>query len=214
MDALLPWLRRTGWVYLALALAVAAVAWRMAGGGGAAGVQPQGGGGVTVVDGAAPVAGGGAAVGGDGAGDAATAPRVVVHVVGAVRRPGVYTLREGARVQGAVTRAGGAVPRADLAALNLAARVADGQRIDVPRRGEAVAAPAPGTAVGASGAPVSLSAASLEELDGLDGIGPTLAGRIVAWRDANGSFSSVDQLLEVEGIGPGRLESLRPQVVP
>lgn len=210
MDALLPWLRRTGWVYLAVALAVTAVAWRMAGGGDGPAVQPQtGAGAVTVV--AAPADGAPAA--GEGEPGAAPGSRLLVHVVGAVRRPGVYALPDGARVQAAVRRAGGATPRADLAALNLAARLGDGQRILVPRRGEAGAAPRQAGVPGGDG-PISLSSAGVEDLEALDGIGPTLAARIVAWREANGGFRSVDQLLEVEGIGPGRLESLRPQVVP
>jgi competence protein ComEA len=134
-----------------------------------------------------------------------------------VRRPGVYRVAPGTRVVQAIARAGGATPKADLAALNLAATVQDGQQVLVPRRVPAVAAGAAGgggSEGGAAVGPISLSSATAEDLDALDGIGPTLAGRIVEWRRSHGGFSSVDQLLEVPGIGPTRLESLRARVVP
>ena len=135
-----------------------------------------------------------------------SAPELVVHVAGEVRRPGVYEVAAGARVLQAVRRAGGPTRRADLAGLNLAAPLQDGQQVVIPRRGAAAA--------GGGRGPVSLSSATEADLDALDGIGPTLAARIVEWRRANGGFASVDQLLEVPGIGPGRLEALRSQVVP
>lgn len=138
-------------------------------------------------------------------------PSVLVHVAGEVRRPGVYRVGARARVLGAVKAAGGPTAQADLSALNLAAPIQDGQQVRVPGRISVAAGGAP-SAVPAG--PVSLSGATLEELDALDGVGPTLAARIVAWRQQHGGFSSVDQLLDVPGIGEGRLEALRPHVTP
>jgi competence protein ComEA len=155
-----------------------------------------------------------------GSGPIAPAPppgRLVVDVTGAVRRPGVYRLPAGARVQEAVRRAGGATRRADAAAVNLAAKVADGQQILVPERPAAGGAAA-GAPVAAGGAartgPVSLNSATADQLDQLDGVGPATAAKIIAWRTANGGFSSVDDLAQVAGIGPKKLEALRPQVAP
>jgi len=139
-----------------------------------------------------------------------------VHVVGAVRRSGVYRLRMGQRVQDAIARAGGATARANLQAINLAAKVADGQQIVVPGKGGAAAAPAAaapavgGAAVG--GAPINLNSASAEQLDTLDGVGPATAQTILEFRTEHGGFSSVDDLSQIPGIGPKRLESLRAQV--
>jgi competence protein ComEA len=199
MDRLLPWLRRSGWAYVAVALALALVAWRLGPGAGGGGGQPA--------QGAAPATT-------QAASGAPEAPAAVVHVAGEVRRPGVYEVRAGARVIEAIRRAGGPTRRADLSALNLAAAVTDGQQVRVARRAPAMSAPgAPGGPAPASG-PISLSSATAEQLDALDGIGPTIAARIIAWRDARGGVASVDQLLEVPGIGPVRLEALRTQVVP
>lgn len=137
---------------------------------------------------------------------------VVVHVAGAVREPGVYRVRRGARVRDAVRRAGGATGEADLHAINLAARVEDAQQVVVPAR-----APEGQATVGADGppaGPVRLSTATPEQLDALDGVGPALAQRIVQERTRRGGFASVDDLAEVPGIGPKRLEALRAAVVP
>jgi len=137
----------------------------------------------------------------------------VVHVAGAVRRPGVYTLRPGARVQDAVRRAGGARRGADLDAVNLAARVADGQQVVVPSRATA-AVPAADPAAGPPASPVSLGSATLEQLQTLDGVGPATAQKIVAYRTEHGGFRSIDDLANVPGIGPKRLAALKPHVQP
>jgi competence protein ComEA len=146
---------------------------------------------------------------------AVSAPPVVVHVVGAVRQPGLYRLARGKRVADAVVRAGGATARADLALINLAASVADGQQIVVPARaspGSGAAGPAGED--GAVSGPVSLSAATLDQLDALPGIGPVTAQKIVDYREQHGSFSSVRELDAIPGIGPARLEQLKGLVAP
>lgn len=196
MDRLLPWLRRSGWAYVAAAVVLALVAWRMGPGAEGGGGQPAEPTGTVQVDAEAPAE-----------------PRGLVHVAGAVRRPGVYPVAPGDRVIGAIRRAGGPTRKADLSALNLAATLQDGQQVLVPARLPA-GATAGGQASGGRTGPISLSSADETALDALDGIGPTLAARIVEWRSAHGGFASVDQLLEVPGIGPTRLESLRSQVVP
>jgi competence protein ComEA len=141
---------------------------------------------------------------------------VVVHVVGAVRHAGVYKLRLGQRVQDAISRAGGATARADTQAINLAAKVADGQQVVVPRRGAraaaAGAAVAPGAASTAPAAPVNLNSATAEQLDTLDGVGPATAQKILEYRTQHGGFSSVDDLDQIAGIGPKKLAALKPQV--
>jgi competence protein ComEA len=137
---------------------------------------------------------------------------VVVHVVGAVRHPGVYRLPSGSRTRDAVRRAGGALRRADLAGVNLATRLADGEQVRVPLRAAVMPIAGRAATAGAPPATVHLNSASAEQLDALDGIGPALAQRIVDYRDAHGGFGSVDQLDEVSGIGPVRLESLRTRL--
>ena len=142
-------------------------------------------------------------------------PTLVVHVVGEVRRPGLYRLRDGARIADAVHRAGGAMRGADLAAVNLAAPLVDGVQILVPVK---VAAQPRGAAPGGSPeapvGPVSLSSATVEELDELPGVGPITAQKIVDYRTEHGPFSSVDDLDSVPGIGPTRIEQLRDLVTP
>ncbi len=145
------------------------------------------------------------------AGDAGGA--LVVHVAGAVRRPGVYRLRAGARVADALERAGGARRRADLGAVNLAAELQDGRQVLVPVRppggGAATAAAAGGTA---PGVPLDLNTATVEQLDELDGIGPATAQQIVSYREEHGGFGSVEELDQVPGIGETRLAALREKV--
>jgi len=144
----------------------------------------------------------------------------VVHVVGAVRRPGLYRLREGARVADAVARAGGATGRAELAALNLAAPLVDGIQVLVPRRvvtsspTSAEAEADLGAATAGLGSKPSLATATLEELDELPGVGPITAQKILDYRVEHGPFRSVDDLDAVPGIGPTRVEQLRDLVTP
>lgn len=141
----------------------------------------------------------------------ASAPRLFVNVVGAVRRPGLYTLKDGSRVADAVIRAGGPTPKAQIELLNLAARIADGEQIVVPRRGLATPGAAGG---GAAAGPVHLNSATLEQLDALPGVGPVTAQKILDYRQQHGAFGSVDELDAIAGIGPARLEQLRGLVAP
>ncbi|MGI8633525.1 MAG: helix-hairpin-helix domain-containing protein [Solirubrobacterales bacterium] len=190
-------------IYGALGLAVLVIGGRSLGG-------PAG----TVGEGAVPGDGpAGAAV----AVKAAGGGRVTVHVAGAVRKPGVYRLRADARVADAVRRAGGATARGADDAVNLAARVADGQQVVVPEEaspdGSASGGPAaPGGAV-ASG-PVSLGSATAEQLQEIEGIGPKTAEKIIAFRQERGGVGSVDDLAAVDGIGPKTLEALRDRLQP
>lgn len=143
----------------------------------------------------------------------------LVHVAGAVRRPGVYRLREGMRIDDALRMAGGPTRRADLAAVNLAAEVEDGRQVLVPERARRAAPAGPATAVaggsapaGAPGAPVNLNSATLEQLDALEGIGPATAQSILDFREEHGGFGSVEELGEIPGIGEKRLATLREAV--
>lgn len=148
-------------------------------------------------------------------GAAPAAEELVVSVVGLVHAGGLVRLPPGARIADAVAAAGGAQPGADLIALNMAQRVADGDQIVVTPPGVGPPPPAPGAAVQPGGAPagkVGLNAATEAELDALPGVGPVTAAAIVAWRSANGKFTDVEQLGEVDGIGPGRLAKLRDLV--
>ena len=148
----------------------------------------------------------------------ASAARVVVDVVGAVRQPGLYRLPQGSRIADAVAQAGGATGKAELAQVNLAAPLADGEQVVVPKRAAAGAAAAPAGAGSSAGAgpaaPVQLSTATLEQLETLPGIGPVMAQKILDYRTKHGAFSSVDELDAVSGIGPKRLDQLRDMVVP
>jgi competence protein ComEA len=148
----------------------------------------------------------------------------IVHVAGAVRHPGVYKLAAGARVQDAVQRAGGARHGADVNAINLAAKVVDGQQVVVPSRVAGAAAVAPAAETGASasaaaggaasGPPISLNSATADQLDTLDGIGPATAAKIIAWRTQHGGFRSVADLGQVPGIGPKKLAAIKDRVQP
>ncbi len=132
----------------------------------------------------------------------------VVHVAGAVRRPGVYRFPTGARVTDAVSRAGGLAAGAEEDSINLAARLSDGQQVVVPSRGAAGA-----TAAGGDG-PISLGSATVEQLDEIEGIGPVTAQKIVEFRDQQGGLSSVDELDQISGIGPSTMEALRARLQP
>jgi competence protein ComEA len=138
----------------------------------------------------------------------------LVHVAGSVRSPGVYRLRDGERIQDAIRRAGGPRAGADLNAINLAAKVADGQQVVVPRRGAPGAAPVAGAGDpgGPPQAPVSLNTATAEQLDTLDGVGPATASKILEYRHQHGGFRSIDDLGEIPGIGPKRLAALKGKV--
>ena len=141
---------------------------------------------------------------------------LVVHVVGEVQRPGLYRLRDGARIADAVRRAGGARRGADLAALNLAAPLVDGVQVLVPGHAASEPGTAPSSGAGVAGglAAVSLSSATIEELDELPGVGPITAQKIVDYRTEHGPFASVEDLDAVPGIGPTRIEQLRDLVTP
>jgi competence protein ComEA len=223
-------------LYVALGLAICLL--------GARYVLAQASGSARAGDGGAPQAaaargGGGGGVGGGPDGDGASVSvqragggRVTVHVAGAVRRPGVYVLPPGARVNDALRRAGGPRGRADLAAVNLAAKLEDGRQVLVPERVAAASAGgspvAGGTAAAGGGtvaggtataggpnapaAPVNLNTATLEQLDTLDGVGPGIAQRILDYRRQHGGFARVEELGEVPGIGAKRLATLTPLV--
>jgi competence protein ComEA len=148
---------------------------------------------------------------------ATAAAKLVVHVVGAVRRPGLYRLREGSRIADALARAGGATRKADLTVVNLAAPLSDGVQVVVPRRvpaAGAVATGSAGSAAAPASGPVHLNTATLEQLDALPGVGPVTAQKILDYREQNGGFASVDELDAVPGIGPARMEQLRETVAP
>jgi competence protein ComEA len=183
--------------------------------------------GLTVTGGATGPGAGATAGHGPGASSAASEgseAQVVVRVVGEVRKPGLVRLAVGARVADALTAAGGATKRADLAALNLARPVSDGEQVYVPRPGETPPGPSgegkdggagAGTGQGAAGSgagPVNLNTADLAALDSLPGVGPVLAQRILDWRAEHGRFSSVEELGEVSGIGDKLLAQLKPKV--
>jgi competence protein ComEA len=142
----------------------------------------------------------------------AAAPALVVDVVGAVRRPGLYRLPQGSRVADAVARAGGATRRADIALVNLAAPLADGTQVVVPLR--ATLASGGASSPSAPAGPVHLNTATLEQLDALPGVGPVTAQKILDYRQQHGAFSSVDELDAIPGIGPARLDQLRKLVAP
>jgi competence protein ComEA len=139
---------------------------------------------------------------------------LVVDVEGEVARPGLQRVASGSRAGVAVDAAGGLTRHGDATAVNLAAPLHDGQQIVVPKRGAAAAASAAAAPGAPPSAPISLSSASVAQLDTLDGIGPTLAQRIVQYREAHGGFRSVDELKQVEGIGEKRFAALRQALQP
>jgi competence protein ComEA len=165
---------------------------------------------------------------GTSAGPTPSVAGVVVHVLGAVRKPGLVTLTAGSRVQDAIAAAGGLTAKADPGELNLAQAVTDGQQIVVGttkkpagevRNGTAGgssggAGPGgsgtAGSGTGGSGLPVDLNTASQAELEGLPGVGPVMAGKILAWRSENGRFSRVEELQEIDGVGPKTYAKLAP----
>ena len=137
---------------------------------------------------------------------------ILVDVAGWVRRPGVYEFEEGARVIDAIDAAGGARLGALLESLNLAAPLADGIQVLVPRQGETVAPPASGGAVGGVAGLINVNTAMATELEELPGVGEVIAQAIIDYRTENGPFTSVDQLLDVSGIGDATLEDIRELV--
>ena len=140
-----------------------------------------------------------------GVADPVSPTEVTIHVSGAVVRPGLVTVAEGSRVADAIVAAGGATADADLSALNLAGPVGDGQMLSVPTYGaESPTAGADGT--------IRINTADVGQMQDLPGVGPVLAARIVAHRDTNGPFVSVEDLLDVSGIGEGKLAALRDSV--
>ncbi|MGV0626673.1 helix-hairpin-helix domain-containing protein [Mycolicibacter minnesotensis] len=159
------------------------------------------------------------------------AEKVVVSVVGLVRKPGLATLSSGSRIADALAAAGGVLDGADTVGLNLARPLVDGEQIVVglasqagrpvlgssagsgsPPQAPGTVPTTPATGPADSGGPVDLNAATVEQLDALPGVGPVTAAAIVSWRTAHGRFTAVDQLGDVDGIGPARLEKLRALV--
>ncbi|MCW3014165.1 MAG: ComEA family DNA-binding protein [Solirubrobacterales bacterium] len=196
------------------------------------GTPPQGG---AASASAAPTTAGEPGTGGDAGGGAdavgagvtvtrAPAKRIVVHVAGAVHRPGVYRLSDGQRIADAVRRAGGGTRRADLDAINLAAKARDGVQILVPRKvagaGTAPGAAAPSTVAPATGGAtaggaasvIDLNTATAEQLETLDGVGPATSAKILQYRTEHGPFRSVDDLEQIPGIGPKKLAAMRARV--
>lgn len=158
--------------------------------------------------------GAGAAEPGGPSSSAATGGILFVHVLGAVRRPGLFELRDGARVIDVVAAAGGLAPTADPSGVNLARLVSDGEQLYIPRLGEAQpgappGAPGPGGGPGATGGKVNLNSAGVAELDTLPRIGPAMAQRIIDYREANGRFSSIEDLRNVTGIGEKTFDALK-----
>lgn len=155
---------------------------------------------------------------GDGSADASATETIVVDVAGRVRRPGLVTLPTGSRVADALQSAGGAFPKVDTTSLNLARPLVDGEQLVVGAEPAALPDPLPPEAgtvpatPGTPAAPVDLNTATMEQLDALPGVGPVTGQAILDWRAANGGFTSVDELLEVDGIGEVTLADLRDLV--
>lgn len=146
----------------------------------------------------------------------AAAKLLVIDVAGAVRRPGLYRLRSGSRIDDAIAAAGGATAKAQLDTVNLAAPIADGEQVVVPLRGAtgagaAASAPAAGSS---ASAPLDLNSATLEQLENLPGIGPVTAQKILDYRQQHGAFHAVAELEGVPGIGPAHMAQLKGLVIP
>jgi competence protein ComEA len=143
---------------------------------------------------------------------APTKAPLVVQVLGAVPRPGVYEFPEGSRVRDAIDAAGGLLTDADVSAMNLAAPLQDGQQLEIPLTGGAAGTPPP--AVPATQAPtagdlVNINTATLDQLDALPGIGPTTAQKIIDYRTAKGPFARIEDIMNVSGIGPATFDKLK-----
>lgn len=145
---------------------------------------------------------------------ATTPSSLRVYVSGAVKHPDVYEVPIGSIVKDALTVAGGAIEETDLERINLAAALSDGMQVHFPRKGEAAVAPAPGgdPSVAVSG-PINLNTATLEQLDTLSGIGPSIAQRIIDYRTANGPFASIEQIKDVKGIGDALFEKIKDSII-
>ena len=142
------------------------------------------------------------------------AASMYVDVVGAVRRPGLYRLPHGSRVADALARAGGTTRVAEIELVNLAAPIADGEQVVVPRRGSVASGVGGSVVAGAVAGPVHLNTATADQLDALPGVGPVTAQKILDYRQQHGAFSSVDELDAVPGIGPAKLAQLKGLVAP
>ena len=140
-----------------------------------------------------------------------TAETLIVHIAGRVRHPGLYEFPVGARIADAIETAGGALRSADLDALNLAEELADGIQVNVPARGQAPAALS-STASTPGATAVPLNSADAAALETIPGVGPVTASAILVHRDQVGGFESIEELLDVDGIGPATLEAIRPYV--
>lgn len=144
--------------------------------------------------------------------------KIMVHVVGEIQYPGIFEMESDSRISEIIDKAGGVTSEADIEQLNLAAFVSDGSQIRVPKRGGDVVGPlvlssSPNNNSTNGGTVVNINRATSGELESLTGVGPSLASKIIKYRDTNGSFASVDSLLSVPGIGPAKLESMREFVV-
>ena len=198
-------------VYGAIAAALLVVGFRWVHGSGGPGSASRA---VSFESSSSPGSGGGSSGGSFSVGS--SGEDVVVDVAGEVRRPGVYRMPSGSRVNDAIARAGGADGGANLEAINLAARLSDGQQVVVPARTAATAATAAtgGAGAGTATGPISLGSATAADLDTIDGIGPVTAQKILEFRDQHGGVSSVDELSEIPGIGPATMEALRARLQP
>jgi competence protein ComEA len=141
---------------------------------------------------------------------------IKVHVAGAVAAPGLYEMENEARVADAINSAGGPLEGADLNRVNLAAKLSDGQQVVVPRVGEAAVSAAPSDGgsglAGAPGGKVNINTAAAAQLEQIDGVGPKTADKIIAYREEHGGFKSIEELMEVPGIGPSKFDSMKDQV--